>query len=450
MKKIILSCFILLLAMQVLAQKRSYKIYYDYLKKKIAGITYTSLSDGTEVPVKGDIEAIVFNKGDKVTVVIQSINKYQYGISVDIAKQVFNNTPPSILSAFLSGPPDGLSIKGGSEKTDFTNADSAALMHELTKITELDDRFHNRSVALQYKYLNLNDSSAFGTNALSGITPQKIFGESNEAENNVKRAAALFPKVIAHMAAGDAKDALEERYEIFKKEDYPAKFKAYFSEQLNINAAEDFNFTSDDVAVSGDEMQVSIQTSPIASDDKQKGAAINAATVRSYSWPVKHYGHFSFSTGFFTSALTSRNYRTVPGFSKDTITGYSITEDYHPKMAVGATALMHYTYKITAGFEMGAHIGLGVPFQSDFTLNYLLGGSILIGKKNRIGINAGVAAGFINMLSGKVNINQVYTDKEEVDLTYNKKFRIDRFQCSITYNLNDLFGSGPTTSKDKE
>ncbi|SEM64187.1 hypothetical protein SAMN04488505_105272 [Chitinophaga rupis] len=447
MKKIILSCFILLLTMQVLAQKRSYRIYYDYIKKKIAGITYTQVDGGTELPVKGDIEAIVFNKGDKVTVIIQSINKYRYGISVNIAKQVFNNTPPTILSAFFSGPSGDLKALlavGGPEKADFADANSKALMHALAKIAELDDKFHNRSVALQYKYLDFNNSNEFGTDALSGITPQKIFSEFNEAEDNVKRAATLFPVVIANMAAGDAKDALEERYEAFKKEDYPAKFKTYFSEQLNINAVEDFNFTSDNVAVSGDEMQISIQTSPIAADDKQKEAAINAATIRSYSWPVEHYGHFSFSTGFFTSALTSRNYRTVPGFSKDTITGYSITEDYHPKMAVGATALMHYTYKITAGFEMGAHIGLGVPFQSDFTLNYLLGGSILIGKKNRIGINAGVAAGFINMLSGKVNLSQVYTDKEDIDLAYNKKFRIDRFQCSITYNLNDLFGSSPS------
>lgn len=124
----------------------------------------------------------------------------------------------------------------------------------------------------------------------------------------------------------------------------------------------------------------------------------------------------------------------------DTIVGYKNVVDTNPKWTFGAAALLHYTYKVAPGFELGGHVGLGVPINSKLNMNYLLGLSLFFFNDNRLGLNAGVAAGYVQYLSPNVDTSVLYQKAGDVPISYVNEFKIKLWQFSITYNLNDLFG----------
>jgi len=464
MKKILL-LLLTLSPLWLFAQKK-YTFTYDYIQKKI--ITYTVDDKKEDIVVKdNDISKIIFNKGDIVKIIIPNINTYLYTISITIENQTFNNTPPPLISnifpvldpsTFASAfkIQDAVALVDSKVKPKATPSSdySIKLADDIKKVNSAIKPFANNDLALSYKYFDGNTISR-----IANIRQMDIATLLTNYDNAIACVDTVQSDYLKYKSASDRTtedDALlDALYNAFIANKYQDALKAYLSAQINVRPS-DFSYETPDVLVTGENVHITVNISPALVSDDKKAASVNEAEVRQYDMKVKNLWHWSFSTGFFISNLASKTYITKPNTSTnnslknpvDTITGYRIVEDNDPKVAIGGTALIHYTYKITPGFELGAHFGVGIPINSKLTPNYLLGLSTLFFNDNRLGINFGFAAGYTQYLSPNVNTNVNFKNMTDVPISYVDKFKIDRVQLSITYNLSDLFKSSTKSTSD--
>lgn len=456
MKKLLL--LLLTLSPLWLSAQKKYTFTYDYIQKKT--ISYTIDDKKEDIVVKdNDISKIIFNKGDMVKIIIPNINTYMYTISITIENQSFNNTPPPLLAdLFPILDPSTLvtqfavqaaeKVKNDSKvKTSPNFKYSTALANDIKHVNIAIKPFANNDLALSYKYFDGNTIPR-----IANIRQMDIATLLTNYDNAVACVDTVQSNYLKYKSASDITtedDALlDALYNAFIADKYQDALKAYLSAQINVRPS-DFSYETPDVLVTGENVHITVNISPALVPDDKKAASVNEAEVRQYDMKVKNLWHWSFSTGFFISNLASKTYITKPNTNTDiglknpvdTITGYRIVEDNDPKVAIGGTALIHYTYKITPGFELGAHFGIGIPINSKLTPNYLLGLSTLFFNDNRLGINFGLAAGYTQYLSPNVNTNVNFKNTTDVPISYVDKFKVDRVQLSITYNLSDLFKS---------
>jgi hypothetical protein len=96
---------------------------------------------------------------------------------------------------------------------------------------------------------------------------------------------------------------------------------------------------------------------------------------------------FDFTAGLFYNSLVNNQYYKS---ERDSTTSYIRSEPTIENFDIAAGGLLHLSYKMKnlhlIGFNAGAAVSL-----FDQKLRFLLGGSYLTGKRNRIGISAGVA-----------------------------------------------------------
>ncbi len=438
----------------------TYTFNYDYLQKRIISYQKKGAPKSTPIDNDGELRKLILNNGDIVIVQIDNINTYAYSIAVTVQSQSFNQTPPPLLaSLFTDFNPSALAVAPPAARPGYVAPppaypQSTTLATDIQKVVTARREFYMRSLALTYRKFDANTAAtAPDIQAVQNSTPATLL-------TDYKAALVLMDKVQSDYLAGkasnttvDDKTLLDNLYKGYSDKDYPTAFEAYLKEQLNISKS-DFEYTTPPVTVKGEKVAIVIAIGAIASNTAQQSAAGYTAVSREYDLKVQALWHWSFSTGFFMSSLGSKTYISRPNTHTnstvtppvDTVTGYQNVLDNNTKLVFGATALLHYTYKITPGFELGGHVGLGVPINTSFNMNYLAGGTVFLFNDNRLGINFGLAAGYTPQLSPNVSTSVVYKNATDVPISYVDKFRADRFEISITYNLSDLFGGSSTTT----
>ncbi|WP_342327572.1 hypothetical protein [Pedobacter sp. FW305-3-2-15-E-R2A2] len=157
-----------------------------------------------------------------------------------------------------------------------------------------------------------------------------------------------------------------------------------------------------------DELLLDIRISP----KKGIATAIYTDTTK-VSFPI--FGGFKVdvSPGLFYSFHQQQKYalRTdSTAIITDGTTTYSryktIITEKQSKGNVGFSSLLHFYSRWTRDVNFALSLGVGLTLEDTPQVRYLLGGSLLIGRVNRIAVSGGYSFGKINQLSGK------YTDSK--------------------------------------
>ena len=230
---------------------------------------------------------------------------------------------------------------------------------------------------------------------------------------------------------------------------------------------EGINGVTDDIVLNYAKIQSYsiISTSPIQIKNKdvltynldfyKKGRKVE---TREYSFLIKGGFKIDFSTGFTYNTLKDKSYQIIDAGNKVEPTYYidkffnttdsivSTTtvnlksiELLKKDISIGVSALMHFYSRSGNLINYGGTFGFVLNTNAEF--NYLLGGSLIFGQKQRFIFNSGLAFGQVNQLNPKYNAEKIYTESQlsgvsDSQLTI-KKWDMGYF-FGISYNLGSI------------
>ncbi len=140
---------------------------------------------------------------------------------------------------------------------------------------------------------------------------------------------------------------------------------------------------------------------------------------------------FDFSTGFFYSNQIEQSYYLE---KRDSLKSDILKEPIR-NFDVSFGALGHLSYKFSSRFKAGVSMGASLS-PIDGKTRYLLGSSIIFGRKNQIALNAGFKFIKLKVLSDSVNQDAegTYVDADVTSVPTFEKVQ-SGFFIGITYNL---------------
>ncbi len=194
-----------------------------------------------------------------------------------------------------------------------------------------------------------------------------------------------------------------------------------------------FYFITPPIQVHGDNIAISIKITP-KQDTASKSIVLSSLKGEKVELeiPTKCRFGISFSTGFMGSKLQDYNYSTKTNFGAADTT-FSIVQENTGDFVFGPTALMHASWTIVPKLAMGLHLGVAIPIVENPNPQFMLGGSLLLGLKQRLCLNAGWALGSVKRLSESTDANLNY---KETPVINPKKQTHSGFAFSITYNFD--------------
>lgn len=194
-----------------------------------------------------------------------------------------------------------------------------------------------------------------------------------------------------------------------------------------------FYFITPPIRVHGDNIAISIKITP-KQDTASKSIVLSSLKGEKVELeiPTKCRFGISFSTGFMGSKLQDYNYSTKTNFGAADTT-FSIVQENTGDFVFGPTALMHASWTIVPKLAMGLHLGVAIPIVENPNPQFMLGGSLLLGLKQRLCLNAGWALGSVKRLSESTDANLNY---KETPVINPKKQTHSGFAFSITYNFD--------------
>jgi hypothetical protein len=177
--------------------------------------------------------------------------------------------------------------------------------------------------------------------------------------------------------------------------------------------------------------------------------------------PIYNNWSIEASTGFYYTDATNaqfslrNNHEVIPGNTQDTdptndndvinldsLVSKSIVQDRGTAAGtIGAAAFVHPAYKVAPGVKL--MLSLGAGSSTDLNYSFLLGGGLMLGKKNRIAISGGWSWNSVKELSSQYIDDPIaglpeeryFTqNREVVDLQMNNTIKQRAF-FSITYSF---------------
>lgn len=103
------------------------------------------------------------------------------------------------------------------------------------------------------------------------------------------------------------------------------------------------------------------------------------------------------------------------------------------KLDFGVSALMHLYPRISTNINLALSLGAGLSIGPDPAIRYLGGGSLILGRKARLILTYGIAAGFADRLSDQYQNNQ-YTSVADVKSLTKKSFKTKSF-WGLTFSI---------------
>jgi hypothetical protein len=124
-------------------------------------------------------------------------------------------------------------------------------------------------------------------------------------------------------------------------------------------------------------------------------------------FPLARQHYAGVGVSFYTSNLHDEAYSTV-GTKVDTTTTYAVKKENYAKMEVGVAALLKLGSKNSEPYDSwGYHfsIGPGLSLGSSVKPRVLTGGGFSYGSRHMFTIDGGLIAGYVNVLSTTVDLN---------------------------------------------
>lgn len=151
-----------------------------------------------------------------------------------------------------------------------------------------------------------------------------------------------------------------------------------------------------------------------------------------------------FSTGLFITSLYDHRFNLRPDSSviRNSYGGDSIVfnrrnqivrQTNDENLDFGVSALAHFYPRLTPSVNFALSLGAGLSIDKDPSIRYLAGGSLLLGRKGRLAITYGCAAGFVDRLDDSYQ-NLQFTSISDKKAITKKSFRTKGF-WSVTFNI---------------
>jgi|GEM_PF-6546555 len=122
------------------------------------------------------------------------------------------------------------------------------------------------------------------------------------------------------------------------------------------------------------------------------------------------------------------------------------------KYDFGVSALFHFYTRLTTNVNFAGSLGAGVTLNDKPKVRYLAGGSLLLGKTNRLSITYGAAMGYVEELSDKYSpdaTGNIYTSYNDASVVVKKSFKVKPF-LSLTYSIPIFEKKEEVKSDEKE
>lgn len=186
-----------------------------------------------------------------------------------------------------------------------------------------------------------------------------------------------------------------------------------------------FTFESDPIypEENADEVEVNISIEPRPGIDN----TLWKKRQFTHILPIKGGWKLDFSSGITGLAMPEQSYIMVAVPDTQLVT---LKVEKSDKLNFGLSALLHAHYR-SAGYFTGG-VSVGVAVGQDQGTRYLVGGSLFIGRKERMVATAGIAFGKVNKLSNSQTVDTQYPLGTAVETV--SRYRVGGF-LGISYNL---------------
>ena len=374
--------------------------------------------------------------GEFINFKVLDVNPFLYAVSITSQENEYHTKVHDFFKRYLIDIPDENALKlvvNGQNETpyyaQFTSVVNA-FSKDLDKYREFLNIVHKED--LSFSKINEIKESVFGVNS------SEYSSEVQKKINNINLYYVQFLKFY------NSEDSIMKREKeiiemVFNKLE-KAKFENLPNDMnrlLNKINEKSFSFSTSPLKAETDEIIYEITINPIKNEDVDRYGS--GSRKEFFNVPIQVQGGFKidFSTGLFFSNLINHKFATPKDSivsASDTLKGYRILRNKEGKIKLGLSATAHLYWRWFQDLNIGANFGVGLL--PDQGVNYLLGGSIIIGTKKRVIINGGVTTGYVDRLSSLVKENNFYPDVPlEKELTVKE---LDfGWYLGISYNLTE-------------
>lgn len=393
------------------------EIHYDFIKSAF-------------VDAKGEITSIkkIINDDDQILLFIEDINLNLYTVTITSESKNYFLTQPSNFPLVLDNSiaesvPESAAGKQSTDDLKFIAAYNSYV-----------ESYNNLQVAKSlYKQLEdlLNSTTQYGGN--DGIKQRSQLlqsqytdyftrpgqnGLTTDCTNKYREAIQIYTDLADKSKVGELKKILDNYNENFISSKFDEIFNNIMSLVNKINDVHNFK-VSEVFNANGDDFVIKVVIKA-----KNDNTLIKEIIIPFFVRKFK----VDFSSGIVGSfRVGDRSY------SLDSVQqGFQIRENaINSKVKPSICAFMHAYYKFNKYINLGISIGATL---SDFeNAGFYLGGSILLGKSQRIVLTGGATVQKIDYINGKYHVGEILPSKEVDDLVA-KSYRWGGF-FAITYNI---------------
>ena len=174
-----------------------------------------------------------------------------------------------------------------------------------------------------------------------------------------------------------------------------------------------------------DDIIVNVTLSPNAEFSNEK-------MIKSVEIPLLVNGgvKIDFSTGIFVSNLVDDVYLNKPNYENGSITSYNLIKEDENPIGYGLAGYMHTYWRTHKDFNVALSLGVGIDQNTQVKI--MPGLSLIVGRKERLVINAGFAFGKVKQLSKEQDTERLYSSK--IDPIYSEPYKLG-WSVGISYNL---------------
>jgi hypothetical protein len=328
--------------------------------------------------------------------------------------------------------------KPGSEiypiRADFL-AIPGAILKDLKISVEIISRNTEKYDSIAGTITNIN--SALQT--IKGVTEKY---PDREITKEVKSISEQFNRTTQLIAETNKKlreinQSAKNKLEEIQKTDWKVQFSNTFELFNKIIRLTDNTLTIELGQAESDISHLEIEFSEISlTDDKIQKVNLPERKII-HDFRVFRGARLSFSPGFAFSFYGNdqRNYvkRQLPSDINPTQDSSMIVPERGNSFTPLFTNMVHIQWRSSNDIAPGLTLGLGVPLSGSKDIQYLFGGSLLLGTKERFIISAGASGGKITKLGGGYEPNQKIPSSMDIPLAKDQ-YKIGMF-LSVSVNL---------------
>lgn len=357
-----------------------------------------------------------FTVKEGATLLIHNLNPYKYEIAVNSSDTSYNELGSDILTDLFS---TFLPLSLNPESTGKTN--------------DLKNAILDNSKELE-KYITYINSTL---DCITEEQRKKLQDEKKTIENRLQHYSVANSNYSNYLAL---LNGTLKRLQSQKDPDTSKIIKAIGTYKSFLSVRFDHNYQYNIIEVPNvDEiiLEVTIKTK-----DKQFGINVNKQKVRI---PVKGGFKIDFSPGiYFGFNMASSKYYIYdsivpPPIKKHIVSIIREEKDSRNLPEFGVSSLIHFYSRWGLFVNVSATFGMAVPINEKPLPRFLLGGSLLLGRTNRISITGGVVFGWSDKISEKYKFDELTQTFENIPykldkIEYTQEMRYGGF-VSLSYNI---------------